>query len=133
MNESMTSDDARSVLAAFEQWLANVSKGDPEVVAAMYAEDAVFFGTVSPYIRTNPEQVKHYFDIFKSQLPNLHAFYAEPKIRIYGDVALNTGYYTFFHERDGKMQSVPARYTFAYKKVNGEWKIIEHHSSAMPA
>ncbi len=25
-----------------------------------------------------------------------------------------------------------ARYTFAYKKVDGEYKITEHHSSAMP-
>ncbi len=39
----------------------------------------------------------------------------------------------FFHERDGKMQSVPARYTFVYKKVNDTWKIIEQHSSVMPA
>jgi uncharacterized protein (TIGR02246 family) len=131
MQESMTAEQ-KSVLAAFEQWLANVSQGNPEVVADMYADDAVFFGTISPYVRTTPAQVKHYFDHFL-QLPSLHAFYAEPQIRIYGDVALNTGYYTFFHERDGKMQSVPARYTFAYKKVNGEWKIIEHHSSAMPA
>lgn len=126
------SDDQQHVLAAFEQWLATVSKGNPAEVAALYADDAVFFGTISPYVRTTPAQVKHYFDIFL-QLPNLHAFYANPEIRIYGDVALNTGYYTFFHERDGKMQSVPARYTFAYKRVNGEWKIIEHHSSAMPA
>lgn len=27
---------------------------------------------------------------------------------------------------------VQARFTFLYKQVNGQWKIAEHHSSAMP-
>lgn len=25
-----------------------------------------------------------------------------------------------------------ARFTFLYKQVNGQWKIAEHHSSALP-
>jgi hypothetical protein len=25
-----------------------------------------------------------------------------------------------------------ARFTFLYKEVNGQWRIAEHHSSAMP-
>jgi len=28
--------------------------------------------------------------------------------------------------------SLQARFTFLYKQVNGQWKIAEHHSSAMP-
>jgi hypothetical protein len=27
---------------------------------------------------------------------------------------------------------VQARYSFLYRKINGEWLITEHHSSAMP-
>lgn len=131
MPEPLTTEQ-QSVLAAFTQWLDMVRLGDPATVSALYAEDAVFFGTISPYVRTTPAQIKHYFDMFL-QWPNLHAASAHPAIRVYGDVALNTGYYIFFHERDGKMQSVPARYTFVYKKVNDTWKIIEHHSSVMPA
>jgi hypothetical protein len=30
------------------------------------------------------------------------------------------------------MQSLPARYSFTLVKRDGEWQIVDHHSSAMP-
>ena len=43
--------------------------------------------------------------------------------------AVDSGLYTF-RFTDGS--SVRARYTFAYKRVGGDWLISSHHSSAMP-
>jgi hypothetical protein len=55
-------------------------------------------------------------------------------IRVYGgDTAVNTGYYTFSFEKDGATQSLPARYSFTLVKRDGDWEIVDHHSSAMPA
>ena len=48
------------------------------------------------------------------------------------DLACNSGIYTFDLVKDGQPTKVQARYSFAYRKINGEWKIVEHHSSAMP-
>jgi uncharacterized protein (TIGR02246 family) len=123
--------EQQQVIVAFERWIEAVTTTDPETVAALYADDAVLWGTLSPYLRITPEQVRHYFEHFM-QLANLTAIYHHPQVRVYGDVAVNSGYYTFFHERDGKMQSLPARYTFVYRRVGAEWKIIDHHSSAVP-
>jgi hypothetical protein len=39
---------------------------------------------------------------------------------------------TFALEYPEGPKKVQARYTFIYKKTAGEWKIVEHHSSAMP-
>ena len=51
----------RSVLEAMDRWIEAVAGGDPEEVAALYAPDAVFWGTVSPFLRTTPEGVLDYF------------------------------------------------------------------------
>ena len=62
-----------------------------------------------------------------------HGEFEDPNIRVYGgDTAVNTGYYTFSYEKDGATKSLPARYSFTLVKRDGEWQIVDHHSSAMP-
>jgi hypothetical protein len=51
-------------------------------------------------------------------------------IRVYGNTAVNTGYYTFSYTKDGETKSIPARYSFTFVKDGNEWKIVDHHSSA---
>jgi len=46
----------QSVLAATEEWVATFNTRDPVRIAALYAPDAVFWGTVSPTIRTTPSR-----------------------------------------------------------------------------
>ena len=46
---------------------------------------------------------------------------------------MNTCYYTFSFAKDGETKSIPARYSFSYAKDGDTWKIVDHHSSAMPA
>ena len=126
------SEEHKSVLAALDQWIEAITAADPEKVARLYAEEAVFWGTISPFLRTTPVGVRDYFEHFL-QHENLNAFYYKPQVRVYGDTAINSGYYTFFLERDGRMASIPARYTFVYRRDGGgAWKIVEHHSSAVP-
>ncbi|MEN8215300.1 MAG: DUF4440 domain-containing protein [Pseudomonadota bacterium] len=123
--------DKASVLAAMDEWIDAVTRTEPETVAELYAEDAALWGTISPYLCTTTYEVRDYFEHFMV-LDKLDAHYHHPQVRIYGDIAINTGYYTFFYERDGKILSIPARYTFVYKREGDKWLIVDHHSSAVP-
>ena len=58
--------------------------------------------------------------------------FGDQLIRVYGNTAVNTGYYTFSYVKDGETESIPARYSFTYVKDGDEWKIVDHHSSAVP-
>jgi hypothetical protein len=65
-------------------------------------------------------------------LPGLKVTFGEQLIRVYGNAAVNTGYYTFSYVKDGETKSLPARYSFTYVKNGERWLIVDHQSSAMP-
>ncbi|MBU1329643.1 MAG: SgcJ/EcaC family oxidoreductase [Gammaproteobacteria bacterium] len=121
----------QQVASLFERWNAALQSGDSAKVTALYAENAVLQPTVSNRVRVNHAEIQDYFDHFLQAKPvgtiNMR------EIRQVGpDAAIDSGVYTFALTQDGKVRNVQARYTFVYQKVAGEWKILKHHSSAMP-
>ncbi|MGT2477254.1 SgcJ/EcaC family oxidoreductase [Paraburkholderia terrae] len=119
------------IASLFDRWNAALATGDAISVAKLYAPDAVLEPTVSNEVRTTPAGIKDYFVTFLKLKP--HGTINLREIRLLNDnSAVDTGVYTFELMKNGKHQKVQARYTFVYKNVDGEWKILNHHSSAMP-
>src|SRR2546422_7883 len=59
-------------------------------------------------------------------LASTWAIVGDQLVRVYGNTAVNTGYYTFSYMKDGEAKSIPARYSFTYVKDGNEWKIVDH-------
>lgn len=53
-------------------------------------------------------------------------------MRLFGDLALAAGYYTFTDVSNGESVTRPSRFSFALKLTDGEWLLIQHHSSRLP-
>jgi uncharacterized protein (TIGR02246 family) len=121
------------VAAATQAWIDAMSSHDADRVVALYDPEAVLWGTRSPSLRDTPPTVREYFNILKTVPPSYKAVLGEQRIRIYGDIAINTGTYTFSEERDAKPVVRPARFSFVYRNRDGRWLIVDHHSSAVPA
>ncbi len=121
------------VAAAAQQWATVFAENNPDSMLPLYAKDAVLWGTLSPTVRSDPVAVKAYFVGAFGALPKATVKFGDQMIRIYGNSAVNTGYYTFSFMKDGEAKSIPARYSFTYVKDGNDWKIVDHHSSAMPA
>jgi uncharacterized protein (TIGR02246 family) len=121
----------QQIAALFDQWNAALATGDPEKVADLYAPDAVLLPTLSPQIRTTRAGI---VDYFAHLLPsNPQAVITQEIITVLDrNNAINTGLYTFTLTENGVQQQVPARYTFVYRRTNGEWLIVNHHSSVVP-
>lgn len=115
----------------FDRWNNALKSGDAATVAAHYANNAVLLPTVSNKIRTDHEGIQDYFGYFLVMQPN--AQIDENHVTINGNIAINAGIYTFELTKNGQEQKVQARYSFVYERQNdGEWLIINHHSSIMP-
>ena len=115
------------ITALFKQWNSALKTGDPKQVAALYAADAILLPTVSNQVRHNHAEIKDYFVHFLAKGPQ--GKIDESNVRIFGELAINSGVYTFTF-KDG--MTVQARFTYVYRWDGQRWSIIEHHSTAMP-
>ncbi len=122
--------DIEAVTAA---WADAYNSRDPANVLRLYAEDAVFWGTVSPTLRDTPDEVHDYFKGMPDR-PRARVEIGEHRIQIFGEVATSTGYYTFSNTDDqGVKTSSPSRFSFTYHHRDSRWLIVVHHSSRVPA
>ena len=116
------------VIALFGDWNDALATGNPDVVTNMYAEDAVLLPTVSNQVRHNHAEIRDYFVAFLAKQPQ--GVITESNARVLSDtLATNAGVYVFTF---GDGSTVSARFNYTYELRGGAWKIIQHHSSAMP-
>jgi hypothetical protein len=131
--QTATACSKEAVAGAVDRWTTVLAENNPDTIVALYSKDAVLWGTLSPTVRSDPAALKAYFVGAFQALPKLTVKFGEQLIRVYGDTAVNTGYYTFAFTKDGETKSLPARYSLTYVKEGNDCKIVDHHSSAMPA
>jgi uncharacterized protein (TIGR02246 family) len=127
----LRADTQADVEAATQQWISAFNRKDAKEIVALYAKDAVFFGTSSPLLRDNPERVWDYFKGI-ANLGDSTIATGDHRVQVLGNVAINTGFYTRTSTQNGKSVQNPARFTFVYQLREGKWMIVNHHSSALP-
>jgi hypothetical protein len=130
--QSARACSTEAVAGAVDKWTTVLAENNPDTIVALYSKDAVLWGTLSPTVRSDPAALKAYFVAAFQALPKLTVKFGDQLIRVYGDTAVNTGYYTLSYTKDGETKSIPARYSFTFVKEGNDCKIVDHHSSAMP-
>ena len=116
------------VLGLFDQWNTALSTLNPYTVTALYADNAVLLPTVSNQVRHNHEEIRDYFVGFLQKSPQ--GVVDEFNVNILSDTHVtNSGIYTFTF---GDGSKVSARFSYLYVASDDGWKILQHHSSAMP-
>jgi hypothetical protein len=107
------------VAAAGSTWAAALGQDQPDKVLQLYSDDAVLWGTLSPTVRADRSALRDYFVTAFRVLPGLKVAFGDQLIRVYGNTAINTGYYTFTYVKDGETKVFPARYSFTYVTTAG--------------
>lgn len=122
---------ANEIKLAFNAWITDVNNKNMPQLLFLYDERADLHPTLSGTLRSSHNEIEDYFQHFLA-LPELYAEASTPHIQVFGDVAINDGFYTFSFTKNGKPQILKARYSFTYLKEVDGWKIIDHHSSIVP-
>jgi len=124
-------DALADVEAGIEAWADAYNSHDPDAVAARYHPEAVFWGTVSPTLRTTPAEIRDYFGSLSSR-PMARVEIGEHRVQLFGGLALAAGFYTFTDVTDGEAVTRPSRFSFALRLTDAEWLLAQHHSSRIP-
>jgi uncharacterized protein (TIGR02246 family) len=127
--ESADDAAAAQVAAATAEWITTFNTRDAARISALYAPDAILWGTVSQTIRTTPGEILEYFEESSAKRPNLRMVLGEYHVRLYGNIAINSGYYSSHNPVEGKEVVIPMRFTFTYRREGAHWTIVNHHSS----
>jgi uncharacterized protein (TIGR02246 family) len=125
-------DTKQEIADATLTWAETLGQNDPDKIVRLYANEGVLWGTLAPTVCADRTAVRDYFVFAFRVLPRLKVDLGEQLIRVYGNTAVNTGYYTFSYVRNGETGYLPARYSFTFVKQGGKWMIVAHHSSVMP-
>jgi uncharacterized protein (TIGR02246 family) len=113
------------------KWAEAIQTRLPENVTKLYHRDASLWGTLAQEVRRGHAAINEYFVSFL-QKDDLKCEFKDGHFRVYDDFAFYSGSYVFTWTVEDKPVILPARFSFVNKKENGNWLIMEHHSSLFP-
>jgi uncharacterized protein (TIGR02246 family) len=128
-------DAAEDAQAAFTKFFSAFVSRNQAQVAALFAPDAQFYGTVSPALVTTPEGVLSYFtaaldrpDFTEAKALNLTT------TALTDSIALVAGTWKVDRTVEGKTTvGDPLRITAVLQKRSDRWMVVQFHNSRLPA
>ena len=117
--------------ATLERWARGFNDGDASAVAALYAPDAVIWGTLAQTLTTTPQDIETYF-VQAARAGLKTTLGQHVASRISDACVVDAGHYDFTRVADGQAVVIPARYSFVLVQRDGAWMITHHHSSILP-
>jgi len=118
----------------FQKWNDALQTKNNKLVASLYSKtDLSFLPTVSPQHIKAISNTEEYFKDFVQKNP--FGTITDDKVQVFdgGKAYLHSGMYTFELGDAGSRTPVQARFSYVWRKEDGEWKIAHHHSSVTPA
>ena len=125
--------DVSAVTAVIQAWVDAFNAHDAARVSALYDDQAVLWGTLSTDMVTSVDAIDAYFDRTFQFNPPPTVHLGENLVRMFGGAAVASGGYTLAFEIAGQSHLMPARFSFTLHRMCDQWRIVDHHSSLVPA
>ena len=122
-------------LAAFKNFFAYFTTDNHEQLSALFAPDALFYGTISTELVTTPEGIRDYFTTALSHTRGevMARPFNASATALADDIVLIVATWQSERTLDGKMTTNgPTRNTSVMQKRDGRWFIVQFHNSWVP-
>jgi len=120
-------------LAVVDKWVAAFAASDVDAITKLNAPDALFMGTGSKTVVTDPAEIRKYFEgALLTRRPRAAPISSSEVIVLSDSVVVIAGLNTSTGVHEGKTFANPGRVSFVIAKRGGEWQIVHFHRSAMP-
>ena len=108
--------------------------GDLDGWTNAYAENAVFFGSDSPFRVEGKAAIRAAITEHFNAYPGRRYFLRQSNARAYGDnLIVVDGYFELIlTDRSAKRTVQYGRYTATWAKLDGRWQIIQHQNAPLP-
>ena len=122
-------------LAAYNRFFELFTTDNHDQVAALFAPDALFYGTSSPEVVTMPEGIRQYFVAAltgKRGIVKATPF-SQTALVLSDSIVAISGKWQSERTLDGKMTTAgPSRNTVVMQKRGDKWLIVQFHNSPTP-
>jgi len=136
MNRSfvpLTDAAQRELVQIARLWTTAATPLKPGEIAALYTQDAVFFGGL-PEHYVGREQVETYFNFYKDILASIELSFSDGVASCTDSMLLYQGFADFrFGLVDGRTTFNRLRATLILERVSDTWQIKLHHFSPPPS
>lgn len=133
INTSAAAVPQEEAFAVLEQWAAAFTASDVDGVINLYTPDAIFFGTGSTSIVTDPAGIRAYFERALLNDRPRGASIDEYSARVVSDSVVIFSYLdTITGVRDGQQTISKGRVTVVVAKKDSGWKVVQFHRSRLP-
>lgn len=130
VDEQLHQDERAAIRRMSERWEHSLNNHKPEQTVSLYDNSFYLYATLKTKISTYDELMVYFKKL--AEKDSFKVVFSDQNIRVYGAVAVNSGLYTFSYLENGKKVEIPARFTFVYLLNPEGWRIVDHHSSALP-
>ena len=122
-------------LAAYQKFFESFTTDNHDRVAALFAPDALFYGTASTEVVTAPAGIRQYFvGALTGKRGTVKAMpFTQTALVLSDAIVAISGTWQSERTLDGKMVTAgPSRNTVVMQKRGDQWQIVQFHNSPTP-
>ena len=118
-----------------QQRLQAFNEGNLEVYMATWADNGALTTALTPFRIEGKEAIRDYYAGIFQAFPTRRFFPRQITVRIYGGtIAVTNQYFTLtLVDRTGKVSTFQGRFSNTYVKFADGWKVVDQHTSVLPA